>query len=128
MPAVTISLTGELRPGRGDGRRGAGSGFGRQRPSTPTVVSGWERLAAVRLRSAATAAPAVADAPSAPGRRNHSNDRQQSAPVRADPFRFRAGRFGSPGDQLRRDAALVSSPGDARVSRSCRLNFQARGV
>ena len=68
MPAVTIRLTGELRPGRGDGRRGAGSGFGRQRPSTPTVVSGWERLAAVRLRSAATAAPAVADAPSAPGR------------------------------------------------------------
>ena len=66
MPAVTIRLTGELRPGRGDGRRGAGSGFGRQRPSTPTVVSGWERLAAVRLRSAATAAPAVADAPSAP--------------------------------------------------------------
>ena len=63
---VTIRLTGELRPGRGDGRRGAGSGFGRQRPSTPTVVSGWERLAAVRLRSAATAAPAVADAPSAP--------------------------------------------------------------
>ena len=59
MPAVTIRLTGELRPGRGDGRRGAGSGFGRQRPSTPTVVSGWERLAAVRLRSAATAAPAV---------------------------------------------------------------------
>ena len=58
MPAVTIRLTGELRPGRGDGRRGAGSGFGRQRPSTPTVVSGWERLAAVRLRSAATAAPA----------------------------------------------------------------------
>ena len=56
MPAVTIRLTGELRPGRGDGRR----------PSTPTVVSGWERLAAVRLRSAATAAPAVADAPSAP--------------------------------------------------------------
>ena len=52
---------------RGDGRRGAGSGFGRQRPSTPTVVSGCERLAAVRLRSAATAAPAVADAPSAPG-------------------------------------------------------------
>ena len=68
MPAVTIRLTGELRPGRGDGRRGAGSGFGRQRPSTPTVVSGWERLAAVRLRSAATAAPAVADAPSAPAR------------------------------------------------------------
>ena len=67
MPAVTIRLTGELRPGRGNGRRGAGSGFGRQRPSTPTVVSGWERLAAVRLRSAATAAPAVADAPSAPG-------------------------------------------------------------
>ena len=58
MPAVTIRLTGELRPGRGDGRRGAGSGFGRQRPSTPTVVSGWERLAAVRLRSAATAGPA----------------------------------------------------------------------
>ena len=66
MPAVTIRLTGELRPARGDGRRGAGSGFRRQRPSTPTVVSGWERLAAVRLRSAATAAPAVADAPSAP--------------------------------------------------------------
>ena len=66
MPAVTIRLTGELRPGGGDGRRGAGSGFGRQRPSTPTVVSGWERLAAVRLRSAATAAPAVTDAPSAP--------------------------------------------------------------
>ena len=66
MPAVTIRLTGELRPGRGDGRRGAGLGFGRQRPSTPTVVSGWERLAAVRLPSAATAAPAVADAPSAP--------------------------------------------------------------
>ena len=41
MPAVTIRLTGELRPGPGDGRRGAGSGFGRQRPSTPTVVSGW---------------------------------------------------------------------------------------
>ena len=66
MPAVTIRLTGELRPARGDGRRGAGSGFRRQRPSTPTVVSGWERLAAVRLRSAAIAAPAVADAPSAP--------------------------------------------------------------
>ena len=63
MPAVTIRLTDELRPGRGDGRRGAGSEFGRQRPSTQT---GWERLAAVRLRSAATAAPAVADAPSAP--------------------------------------------------------------
>ena len=43
MPAVTIRLTGELRPGRDAGRRGAGSGFGRQRPSTPTVVSGWER-------------------------------------------------------------------------------------
>ena len=68
MPAVTIRLTGELRPGRGDGRRCAGSGFGRQRPSTQTVVSGWERLAAVRLRSAATAAPAVADAPSAPAK------------------------------------------------------------
>ena len=81
MPAVTIRLTGELRPGRGDGRRGAGSGFGRQRPSTPTVVSGWERLAAVRLRSAATAAPTVADAPSAPSLdlRRHQ-ERQESGP------------------------------------------------
>ena len=41
MPAVTIRLTGELRPGRGDGRRGAGSGFGRQRPSTrPSSAAG----------------------------------------------------------------------------------------
>ena len=79
MPAVTIRLTGELRPGRGDGRRGAGSGFGRQRPSTPTVVSGWERLAAVRLRSAATAAPAVADAPSAPQPAQQPSDRRRPA-------------------------------------------------
>ena len=88
MPAVAIRLTGELRPGRGDGRRGAGSGFGRQRPSTPTVVSGWERLAAVRLRSAATAAPAVADAPSAPRhqappqRHLHRPDRSPLPPAR----------------------------------------------
>ena len=83
MPAVTIRLTGELRPGRGDGRRGAGSGFGRQRPSTPTVVSGWERLAAVRLRSAATAAPAVADAPSAPTARTKPASPAVPAPAGA---------------------------------------------
>ena len=83
MPAVTIRLTGELRPGRGDGRRCAGSGFGRQRPSTQTVVSGWERLAAVRLRSAATAAAAVADAPSAP------RPAQQPSAAAADPCCFR---------------------------------------
>ena len=56
---------------------------------------------------------AVADAPSAPGRRNHPSDRQQIAPVRADPFRFRAGRFGSPGDQLagtRRSSARPATP------------------
>ena len=35
MPAVTIRLTGELRPGRGDGRLGAGSGFRRQAPLDP---------------------------------------------------------------------------------------------
>ena len=85
MPAVTIRLTGELRPGRGDGRRGAGSGFGRQRPSTPTVVSGWERLAAVRLRSAATAAPAVADAPSAPARTKSGRGRRSTRAPLSDP-------------------------------------------
>ena len=75
-----------------------------------------------------TRIPSGADAPSAPGRRNHPSDRQQIAPVRADPFRFRAGRFGSPGDQLAGTRRSSARPANARVSRSCRLNFQARGV
>ena len=64
-------------------------------------------------RPAAVAAVAMAAAPSVPGRRNHPSDRQQIAPVRADPFRFRAGRFGSPGDQLagtRRSSARPATP------------------
>ena len=50
-------------------------------------------------RPAAVAAVAMAAAP--------------FAPVRADPFRFRAGRFGSPGDQLagtRRSSARPATP------------------
>ena len=61
-------------------------------------------------RSPATAPGA--SAPSAPGRRNHPSDRQQIAPVRADPFRFRAGRFGSPGDQLAGTRRSSARPGE----------------
>ena len=95
----------ERRPGAD--RRGAAAGPGPffQGPRVGLVRRGGS--------CASRAGSAVADAPSAPGRRNHPSDRQQIAPVRADPFRFRAGRFGSPGDQLagtRRSSARPATP------------------
>ena len=48
MPAVTIRLTGELRPGRGDGRRGAGS---RVRPAAPLDPDRRQRLGTPGRRS-----------------------------------------------------------------------------
>jgi hypothetical protein len=51
MPAVTIRLTGELRPGRGDGGRGAGSGFGRRRREDTQLVEAVSVRAASRRHS-----------------------------------------------------------------------------
>ena len=105
LPALTgVVRCDENRPAgvRGTGQRLVVLGQG-ERLSGPAPVSA----------SVGPAAPAAGDAPSAPGRRNHPSDRQQIAPVRADPFRFRAGRFGSPGDQLagtRRSSARPATP------------------
>ena len=65
MSAV-ITADGRTRHGAGDGRRGAGPGFGRQHPSPPTVVSGWKPLPAVRLRAPLLPLRPGAVAPSAP--------------------------------------------------------------
>ena len=58
-------LPGELRPRRGDGRRGAGPGFGRQ-PLDPDRRQRLEPLPAVRLRAPRLPLRPGAVAPSAP--------------------------------------------------------------
>ena len=64
--AVTIRLTGELRPGRGHGRRGAGPPGSAGSAPRPRPSSAAGTPARRSTSSAATAAPAGADAPSAP--------------------------------------------------------------